>query len=107
MGRQHHLSQRKEPERALAHIKQEMQRRKNILIETPSRRLKEVEEALKSIGLEANHIHAIEQDPYSDVSLLYRWDGKHYVPYTPDNGVGYGKITIQWAWVKEPEEEMK
>ena len=88
MGRQHHLSQRKEPERALAHIKQEMQRRKNILIETPSRRLKEVEEALKSIGLEANHIHAIEQNPYSDVSLLYRGDGKHYVPYTPDNGVG-------------------
>ena len=28
MGRQHHLSQRKEPERALAHIKREMQRRK-------------------------------------------------------------------------------
>lgn len=107
MGRQHHLSQRKEPERALAHIKQEMQRRKNILIETPFRRLKEVEEALKSIGLETNHLHAIEQDPYSDVSLLYRWDGKHYVPYTPDDGVGYGKITIQWNWVKEPKEEIK
>ena len=107
MGRQHHLSQRKDPERALDHIKREMQRRKNILIETPFRRLKEVEEALKSIGLEINHIHAIEQNPHSAVSLLYRWDGKHYVPYTPDDGIGYGKITIQWAWVQEREEEIE
>ena len=101
MGRQHHLSRRKPLERALAYIAREMDRHKNIHIETPVEKLDEVARALESIGLETTHLENIKRQPYSKISLLYRWDGKSYVLYIPEEGVGYGKITIQWAWIKE------
>ena len=105
MGKQHHLSRRKPLERALAHIAHEMARHKNIHIETPVDRLDEVARALESIGLEIAHLTGVERQPYSKVSLLYRWNGGGYVPYIPEEGAGYGKITIQWRWVKEEEHE--
>ena len=105
MGRQHHLSRRKSVESALAHIVHEMDRHKNIHIETPVARLDEVARALESMGLETAHLAGVERQPYSKISLLYRWDGKSYVLYIPEEGVGYGKITIQWRWVKEEGEE--
>ena len=101
MGRQHHLSRRKPLERALAYIAREMDRHKNIHIETPVEKLDEVAHALEGIGLEAAHLENIKRQPYSKISLLYRWDGKSYVPYIPEEGVGYGKITIQWRWIEE------
>lgn len=105
MGRQHHLSQRKSVESALAYIVREMDRHKNIHVETPVERLDEVAHALKSIGLETAHLENIKRQPHSKVNLLYRWDGEAYVSYIPEEGVGYGKITIQWRWVKEEGEE--
>ena len=101
MGKQHHLSRRKPLECALAYIAREMDRHKNIHIETPVEKLDEVARALESIGLETTHLESIKRQPYSKVNLLYRWDGKGYAPYIPEEGVGYGKITIQWRWIKE------
>lgn len=101
MGKQHHLSRRKSVESALAHIVHEMDRHKNIHIETPVSRLDEVARALEGIGLETAHLESIKRKPYSKISLLYRWSGEGYVPYIPEEGVGYGKITIQWRWIKE------
>lgn len=103
MGKQHHLSRRKPLELALDYIAREMARHKNIHIETPVERLDEVARALESIGLETAHLENIERQPYSKVSLLYRWDGEIYVSYIPEEGVGYGKITIQWRWIEEEE----
>lgn len=101
MGRQHHLSRRKSVESALAYIASEMDRHKNIHVEAPVKRLDEVAHALKSIGLEAAHLENIKRQPCSKVSLIYRWNGEGYVLYIPEEGVGYGKITIQWRWIKE------
>lgn len=115
MGRQHHLSNRKSTERALERIRNEMLRGKNIRIETPLGRLDEVERALKSIHLDTSHFFDIKRQYASfvgrhnlnlnKINLFYRKNGRHYEPFAPDENVGYGKLTIQWAWVKEPEKE--
>lgn len=115
MGRQHHLSNRKSTERALTHIRNEMLRGKNIRIETPLGRLDEVERALKSIHLDTSHFFDIKKQYVSFVSrynlslnrvnLFYRKNGRHYEPFKPDDNTGIGQPTIQWSWVKEPENE--
>lgn len=115
MGRQHHLSNRKSTERALEHIRNEMLRGKNIRIETPLGRLDEVERALKSIHLDTSHFFDIKKQYVSfvgrhnlssnRVNLFYRKNGRHYEPFKPDENAGYGNLTIQWSWVKDPESE--
>lgn len=115
MGRQHHLSNRKSPERALNHIRNEMIRGKNIRIETPLGRLDEVERALKSIHLDTSHFFDIKKQYVSfvgrhnlssnRVNLFYWKNGRHYEPFKPDENAGYGNLTIQWSWVKDPESE--
>lgn len=115
MGRQHHLSNRKSTERALEHIRNEMLRGKNIRIETPLGRLDEVEKALKSIHLDTSHFFDIKRQYTSfvgrhnlssdRVNLFYWKNGRHYEPFKPDENAGYGNLTIQWSWVKDPESE--
>ena len=102
MGRQHHLSNRKAPSRALAYLKQRMAYHKPIQVETPTSRLAEVQRELETIGLVITTLADLQNDPYGKVGLYFRWNGEHYENYAPQNPNERCPITIQWAWVLEP-----
>lgn len=103
MGRQHHLSNRKTPSRALAYLKQRMAYHKPIQVETPTSRLTEVQRELETIGLVITTLADLQIDPYGKVGIYFRWNGERYENYMPQNPNEYCPITIQWAWVLEPD----
>lgn len=102
MGRQHHLSNRKTPSRALAHLKHRMAHHKNIQVETPINRLAEVQRELETIGLTITNLAELQKSTYDKVGIYFRWNGERYENYIPQNPNEYCQITIQWAWVLEP-----
>ena len=102
MGRQHHLSNRKTPSRALTYLKEQMARHKKIQVETPVRRLAEVQRNLETISLTITNFAELQDNTYGKVGLYFRWNGDSYENYAPQNPNERCPITIQWAWVLEP-----